>query len=92
MNVLQTRKITKRYGTVAAVDNVSLAIRKGDIYGLIGRNGAGKTTLMRMITALTFPTGGELELFGKTDETGLNNSRIPFVSFCFIDYIIQCKS
>ncbi|MCL2071467.1 MAG: ATP-binding cassette domain-containing protein [Oscillospiraceae bacterium] len=73
--VLQTRNITKCYGKTAAVDNVSLSIRKGDIYGLIGRNGAGKTTLMRMITALTFPNSGELELFGKTSETGLNESR-----------------
>ncbi|MCL2109605.1 MAG: ATP-binding cassette domain-containing protein [Oscillospiraceae bacterium] len=74
-NVLQTRNITKRYGTAAAVDNVSLAIRKGDIYGLIGRNGAGKTTLMRMITALTFANSGELEIFGQTSEKGLNESR-----------------
>ncbi|MDR2599814.1 MAG: ABC transporter ATP-binding protein [Oscillospiraceae bacterium] len=74
-NVLQTRNITKRYGKIAAVDNVSMAIQKGDIYGLIGRNGAGKTTLMRMITALTFPNDGELELFGQTSEKGLNQSR-----------------
>ncbi|MCL1831760.1 MAG: ATP-binding cassette domain-containing protein [Oscillospiraceae bacterium] len=73
--VLKTRNITKRYKNVAAVDNVSLSIRKGDIYGLVGRNGAGKTTLMRMITALTFADSGELELFGQTTESGLNQSR-----------------
>jgi len=73
--VLQTRSITKRYGKTAAVDNVSMAIQKGDIYGLIGKNGAGKTTLMRMITALTFANNGELELFGQTTESGLNQSR-----------------
>ena len=73
--VLQTRNITKRYKNVAAVDNVSLSIRIGDIYGLVGRNGAGKTTLMRMITALTFADFGELELFGQTTESGLNQSR-----------------
>lgn len=73
--VLQTRNITKRYGNTAAVDNVSMAIRKGDIYGLIGRNGAGKTTLMRMITSLTFPNSGELELFGQTTERSLSEAR-----------------
>ena len=78
MNVLQTRSITKRYGAFAAVDNVSLTIRKGDIYGLIGRNGAGKTTLMRMITALTFANSGELEIFGQSSakgQKGLNSAR-----------------
>jgi ABC-2 type transport system ATP-binding protein len=73
--ILQTRNITKRYSGKAAVDSVSMAIRKGDIYGLIGRNGAGKTTLMRMIAALTPASGGEVELFGETSAAGLNNAR-----------------
>jgi ABC-2 type transport system ATP-binding protein len=74
-NILQTRNITKRYGKLAAADNISMSIRQGDIYGLIGRNGAGKTTLMRMICALTFADSGELELFGQTTESGLNQAR-----------------
>ncbi|MCL2019746.1 MAG: ATP-binding cassette domain-containing protein [Oscillospiraceae bacterium] len=75
MDILRTRNITKTYGKTTAVENVSLSIHKGDIYGLIGRNGAGKTTLMRMITSLTFADSGELEIFGQTSESGLNSAR-----------------
>jgi len=67
MTVLKTQNLTKLYNGKPAVDNVSLTIEKGDIYGLIGQNGAGKTTLMRMITSLTRPDNGTIELFGESD-------------------------
>lgn len=73
--ILVTRALTKRYGHTAAVDGVDLAIEKGQIYGLVGRNGAGKTTIIRMITAQTPPTSGEMELFGATDPKGLSQAR-----------------
>jgi ABC-2 type transport system ATP-binding protein len=73
--ILQTRNITKRYSGKAAVENVSMTIKKGDIYGLIGRNGAGKTTLMRMIASLASAESGELELFGETSAAGLHEAR-----------------
>ncbi len=73
--ILQTKNISKFYGNAAAVDNVSMTIRRGDIYGLIGRNGAGKTTLTRVITSLTSATGGELKLFGESSAAGLNRAR-----------------
>jgi len=75
MKVLETRGLTKIYGGVAAVDNVSLTIEKGDIYGLIGQNGAGKTTFMRMVTSLVHPDSGEIELFGQTGEVELQMAR-----------------
>jgi len=62
--VVRTNGLTKMYGKYAAVDNVSLHIKRGEIYGFIGRNGAGKTTFMKMITGLATPTAGEIELFG----------------------------
>ncbi|MGI5952555.1 MAG: ATP-binding cassette domain-containing protein, partial [Brooklawnia sp.] len=62
--VLVTRKLTKKYGEQAAVSDVGIRLRRGHIYGLIGRNGAGKTSLMRLITGLAFPTSGSIELFG----------------------------
>ncbi len=73
--ILQTKNITKLYGNVAAVDNVSMTLRKGDIYGLIGRNGAGKTTLTRVITSLTNANSGKIELFGESSAAGLNRAR-----------------
>lgn len=73
--VLTLNRITKTYKKIKAVDNVNMTIKKGDIYGLIGKNGAGKTTLLRMITALAFPDSGEISLFGETSEAGLQNAR-----------------
>ncbi|MDR0221324.1 MAG: ABC transporter ATP-binding protein [Lachnospiraceae bacterium] len=75
MTVLKTQNLTKRYGGKAAVDDVSLTIEKGDIFGLIGQNGAGKTTLMRMVMALARPDRGEIELFGQTSVAGLSAGR-----------------
>ncbi|MBE6055757.1 ABC transporter ATP-binding protein [Clostridium sp.] len=64
-NILQTYNLTRKYGTTAAVDNINMNIKKGEIYGFLGRNGAGKTTTLRMIMGLISPTKGEYELFGK---------------------------
>jgi len=74
-NVLVTRSLTKRYGSAAAVDQASITVSKGDIYGLVGRNGAGKTTIIRMVAAQTVPTSGEVELFGATGERELQAAR-----------------
>ncbi len=74
MTVLKTQNLTKRYGGNAAVDDISLTVEKGDIFGLIGQNGAGKTTLMRLVAGLAFPDNGEIELFGQKG-AGLTASR-----------------
>ena len=62
--VVEVRQLTKSYGNVMAVNQVSFSIEAGKIYGLLGRNGAGKTTIMRLITAHLFPTSGEVKVFG----------------------------
>ena len=66
-NVLNTTNLTKIYGKKTVVDKVSMNIRKGQIYGLIGKNGAGKTTIMRMIAGLAFVNDGEIRLFDSND-------------------------
>ncbi|MCL2807048.1 MAG: ATP-binding cassette domain-containing protein [Coriobacteriia bacterium] len=76
MDVLRAQSLTKRYKNIAAVDNVSLTVERGDIFGLIGQNGAGKTTLMRLVASLTFPHSGQIELFGETTERGLAQARL----------------
>ncbi len=73
--ILKTNNLTKKYKEFTALDNVSITISKGDIYGLIGRNGAGKTTLMKLITTLTNPTSGEFELFGEGENNITENKR-----------------
>lgn len=65
--VVETNALVKKYGQQAAVDNMSVHIRKGDIYGLIGKNGAGKTSLMKLLLGLTIPDSGEIKLFGTTE-------------------------
>lgn len=63
--LLRTQSLTKRYGHQRAVDQVSLHIKRGAVYGFIGRNGAGKTTFLKMVSGLARPTSGEIEMFGK---------------------------
>ena len=66
-DILKTERLTKTYRKCIAVNQVSVTVRQGDIYGLIGKNGAGKTTFMRMVLGLASPDSGQMELFGKTD-------------------------
>jgi len=61
--ILRTNTVSKKYTNYYAVDKVSISIKKGEIYGLIGENGAGKSTLMKMIAGLVEPSGS-IELFG----------------------------
>ncbi|WP_282940651.1 ABC transporter ATP-binding protein [Paenibacillus sp. RC67] len=63
--VVEVQGLSKSYGSVKAVDNISFVIESGKIYGLLGRNGAGKTTIMHMITAQLFPTHGDVKVFGE---------------------------
>ncbi|MBP5332182.1 MAG: ATP-binding cassette domain-containing protein [Lachnospiraceae bacterium] len=63
--ILETKGLTKTYGRKNALDNVSVHVAQGDIYGLVGRNGAGKTTLMKIVGGLANATQGSFEMFGK---------------------------
>jgi len=64
--LLSVRNVTRRFGGIVAIDDVSLEVEKGQIVGLIGPNGAGKTTLFNVITRLYRPDGGELDFDGRT--------------------------
>ncbi|MDD4113548.1 MAG: ATP-binding cassette domain-containing protein [Herbinix sp.] len=76
-DIIRTAGLTKAYKGVPVVSDVDLNVKKGEIYGFIGRNGAGKTTTIRMILNLTKPTSGHVELFGETttDKNMYNNLR-----------------
>ena len=62
---IKTVNLSKKYGTINAVDNLNLSIDRGEIVGFLGLNGAGKTTTMRMMLGLIKPTSGECYLQGK---------------------------
>ena len=63
--VVATSGLTKRFGSVLAVDDVSIEVRQGDRYGFLGPNGSGKTTTVRMLLGLVYATSGTVELFGR---------------------------
>ncbi|HYA22393.1 MAG TPA: ATP-binding cassette domain-containing protein [Thermoproteota archaeon] len=64
-NAIEVADLTKRYGNVTAVDNVTFKVAKGEFFGLLGPNGAGKTTTIRVLTGLTKPSSGTARLDGK---------------------------
>ena len=63
--VLETSHLTKAYSRKNVVNNLNMRIKKGDIYGFIGKNGAGKTTTIKMIAGMVSPTSGNIKIFGK---------------------------
>lgn len=66
MDAIRTEALTKKYKDVVAVDSLSLNVKKGEIFSLLGMNGAGKTTTIKMLTCLTQPTDGDAFLNGKS--------------------------
>ncbi|MFA5845150.1 MAG: ABC transporter ATP-binding protein [Coriobacteriia bacterium] len=68
--VIATRALTKRYRDVLAVDGLELDVRRGEVYGFLGRNGAGKTTTIRMLLGLIRPSGGEVSVLGRRVREG----------------------
>ena len=73
--ILQTNALTKQYGKLKALDNVTIELKEKHIYGFIGRNGAGKSTFMKILTGLSYQTEGELSLMGESSEKGLREAR-----------------
>ncbi|MEW6636278.1 MAG: ATP-binding cassette domain-containing protein [Actinomycetota bacterium] len=63
--VLETRGLTKRYGSVTAVDGLDLTVRRGEVYGFLGPNGAGKSTTLKMLLGLIRPTAGSARVLGR---------------------------
>lgn len=63
--IVQTKGLSKRYGTHSRVDGINLEVREGEIYGFLGPNGAGKTTTLKMLLGLVKPTAGDIAVFGQ---------------------------
>lgn len=65
-SAIRTKGLSKRFGKIRAVEKVDLDVRRGEIYGFLGRNGAGKTTTIRMLLGLVAPSEGEIAVFGES--------------------------
>ena len=72
-NIIKTENLTKNFGKIKAVNNISLSVGKGEIYGFLGLNGAGKTTTIRILLGMIRPTAGSAFLFGRKVKSGSNN-------------------
>ena len=77
--ILQTRNLTKKYGEFHALNAVSLTLKQGDIYGLIGRNGAGKTTFFKCVMGLAKPTAGDVEIAGEGKNLNATRRQMGFM-------------
>src|SRR5918997_7057399 len=77
-DAIALRNVTKRFGTVVAVDDLSLAVPAGSIYGFIGPNGSGKTTTLRMIMHILLPDEGQIEVLGSRD-TAAARDRVSYL-------------
>jgi len=73
--VLRTDKLCKRYGNAVVLDQVSLSVPAGSIYGLIGENGAGKTTLFRILAGLSYQNSGSFSILGGDSEKEIVKAR-----------------
>ncbi len=94
MNFIQTRRLTKRYGSFVAVNELDMRVAAGDIYGFVGKNGAGKSTTMKMIAGLVAPTSGELSLFSqcpyaRTENASASRAASFSTSFSRIGALIE---
>lgn len=75
MDMITLSKIHKSYGSHKVLSDVTLTIREGEIYGLIGKNGAGKTTIFKIILGLTEFEQGNLSISSSTSKSSLSQSR-----------------
>jgi len=78
MHIIEIQEITKTFGKIKAVDNLSLTVPKGSIYGFIGPNGSGKTTTLRMIMNIFYPDNGSIKVFGEK-LSGSPSDRISYL-------------
>jgi ABC-2 type transport system ATP-binding protein len=77
-NIIEVTGLTKKFGDITAVDNISFSIRQGDIFAFLGPNGAGKTTTIKMLTTLLKPTSGNIYIDGNNPATHQDRIRHSF--------------
>jgi ABC-type multidrug transport system ATPase subunit len=70
--LIQVKNLTKKFGIITAVDDLSFSVNAGDVYGFLGQNGAGKSTTIRMLLSLIKPSAGNIEIFGSSIKKNKN--------------------
>ena len=80
-NAVKAQKVSKYYGQVAAISNISFNVMKGEIFGLLGPNGAGKTTLINIIAGIIPPSSGDVEILGYSLKENLLKVK-SLIGFC----------
>lgn len=73
--VIETKQVTKAYGSFRALDHVNIHVKRGSVYGLVGDNGAGKSTLLKLFAGHAYATEGEIQLFGRHEKKELERCR-----------------
>ncbi|MDD5168713.1 MAG: ABC transporter ATP-binding protein [Syntrophales bacterium] len=80
MSMISLNSVTKRYGSLTAVDNISLNVEDGEYFALLGPNGAGKTTIVRMLLDFTRPTSGSLSINGLSSEISSSRAAVGYLA------------
>jgi len=86
--ILKVNNLTKSYGALRAVDNLSFEVKKGSVYGILGPNGSGKTTTLAMLSSVVNPNGGSFQWFGKNPSAKIRQAIGTFLEKPnFYDYL-----
>jgi ABC-type multidrug transport system ATPase subunit len=84
-NIVELSKVVKKYGTVSALRNVSVALKQGTVTAITGHNGSGKSTLLKLVSLQSKPTSGSIRLFGEDQPGAETRRRIGYLAHeCFL--------
>ena len=85
--MIRVKKLSKSFGKIKAINNISFDLKQGEIIALLGPNGAGKTTLMRLLTGYIFPDSGSIEIFNNNiEENRPVSEKLVYRNSCRIAY------
>ena len=88
MQILETRKLTKFYGKIHAVDGLNLSIEEGMVFGFLGPNGSGKTTTLALLLQVLRPTSGSFSWFGESEQKNVRKKIGAILETpCFYPYL-----
>ena len=85
-NTVKLSSVTKYYGNFKGIEDISISVQKGEVFGLLGTNGAGKTTILRIIMGLIKPTKGTISIFGRDLAKSLDKTKIGYLQGDYSTY------